>query len=238
MPTLDPPQAVAEVWDRLTCNETESPGLASVTVSRGNKWDTQKAQGSHGGQRNFKGADLASVKIQIRLYTLEDHEQFISDILPLFEPDPGKKKPEAVAIGHAVAWARNVRAVTVDSVSGPESDIRGFVTYDIDCTEHREPDSNNATGKATGAGKSNQCATIAAQLELRYAELAVAQQLYSTYLSPLTFSATGAAEQKAKILECETAIAALENNQQIGGCKDAPPQGFLEPNPVLLGEAA
>src|SRR5688572_28043397 len=105
MPMLDPPQAVAEVWDRVTFNDVECPGLARVTVARGNKWDTKKAQGSHGAERNFKGADLASVKIQIKLWEQQDYVDFNTTILPLLEPDPGKKKPDAVAVGHAVAWA-------------------------------------------------------------------------------------------------------------------------------------
>lgn len=223
----DPPQAVAEVWDRATFNEVESPGLASVSVSRANKWDTKKAQGSHGAERNFKGADLASVKIKIRLWTADDYVAFNEDILPLLEPDPGKEKPSGVAIGHAVAWARNLRAITVDSVTGPESDPAGFVEYDIDATEYREPEKKNATGKATGAGKSSYCDQIRAQLDLYYADLAVQKSLLSTYLSPATFDADRANEAQNKILLDEVTIAGLENNLVVGNCNQAPPTGLL-----------
>src|SRR5687767_1656382 len=132
MPMLDPPQAVAEVWDRVTFNDIECPGLSPVPRAEGKKRDAKKPQRWQGGERNFKGADLASVKIQIKLWEQQDYVAFNTDILPLLEPDPGKKKPDAVAVGHAVAWARNLRAVTIDNVAGPESDNAGFVIYDID----------------------------------------------------------------------------------------------------------
>jgi hypothetical protein len=222
MATLpDPPQAVAEVWDKATFNDLECPGLASVSISRANKWDTKKAQGSHGGERQFKGADLATVKIKVRLWTADDYVDFNENILPLLEPDPGKQKPSGVSLGHAVAWARNLRAITVDSVSGPESDNAGFVEYDIDATEYREPDKTNATGKASGG--SSLCETIRAQLELRYADLAVQKNLYTVYLSPATFDAERAETTRLKILEIETAIAGLENNLTVGGCREGVP---------------
>jgi hypothetical protein len=222
MPQLpDPPQAVAELWDSITFNDVQCPGVASVSISRANKWDTKKAQGSHGGERTFKGSDLASVKIQIKLWTLEQHDAFLADHLPPLEPDPGKKKPDGVTIGHAVATARNVRAITVDSVSGPEADHAGFVTYDIDATEYREPDKKNATGKATGG--SSLCETIRAQLELRYADLAVQKQLLSTYLQPASFDPALAGLAQQKIIEIEAAIAGLENNLTVGKCREGVP---------------
>lgn len=222
MPTLpDPPQALAEVWDRVTFNDVECPGLAAVTISRSNKWDTKKAQGSHGAERTFKGADLASVKIQIRLWTADDYVAFNENILPLLEPDPGKKKPESVALGHAVAWSRSLRSITVDSVSGPDADPVGIVTYDIDATEYREPDKTLAQGKpGAGAGNGATCQQLAAQLVI----LDSTQVVWEIQRSE---AATVHGYDPAKLVEAEAQLANIavqKNNvyisQAAAGCNN------------------
>lgn len=221
MPTLpDPPQALAEVWDRATFNDIESPGLAHVTISRSNKWDTKKAQGSHGGERDFKGADLASVKIQIRLWTADDYVAFCENILPLLEPKVGKEKPKAVLLGHATAWARNLRAVTVDSVSGPDAENEGIVTFDIDCTEHREPDKSNATGKATaGSGKSSgKCPELIAQKTLIEINLTTWEAIRNSYMDPFNYDPVKVGEAESKVLQYSVELTGIKATMGLAGC--------------------
>lgn len=241
MPSLpEPPQALAEVWDKGTFNDIDCPGLMSVSISRANKWDTKKAAGSHGGERQFKGSDLASVKIKVRLWTNDDYVAFNEQILSILDPDPGKKKADGIALGHAVAWSRNLRSITVDSVSGPESDNAGMVEYDIDATEYREPDKTNATGKASGGAKGD-CTAIAAQLSLLLAQQAVDKALLSAALSgsisnpfdpnAVINDSSGSAVSQAEEIAARMAgrqvqIDSFEQQQIILGCNQAPPSGL------------
>ncbi len=223
-PLPDPPQAVAEVWDTGTFDDLECPGLCKVSISRGQKWDDKKAQGSHGGERTFKGSDLASVKIQIKLWTADQYVDFNEQILPLLEPDPAKKKAKVVAFGHAVAWSRGLRAFTVDNVSGPDADPAGFVLYDIDATEHREPDKTNAQGKpGKGAGTHTTCAQLWAQkgllesLRINYATQR------NVYLSPATFDPVKAGEAETHVNEIDVQLDGVKNQMIVIGCSMTPP---------------
>lgn len=213
----DPPQAVAEVWDRATFNDIESPGLVKVTISRGNKWDSKKAQGSHGGERTFKGADLASIKIQVRLWTADDYVAFNEQILSLLEPDAGKKKPTVINFGHAVAWSRNLRAFTVDNISGPESDPAGFVIYDIDATEHREPDKSNAQGKP-GVGKGGNCQALAAQMAVLDSQQLVWESIRSAAAHPFTLDPAQLGRAEAELVRIDIEKSGVRNAQIVAGC--------------------
>ena len=135
-------------WDKVELAGKVWPGLAMVEVDRANKWDTKKAQGSHGGEREYKGADLAPVRIEIRYWTTEHHEQ-VREFLPDIEPVPGKKKQDAVSIKHAVTILRKVESITVDNISGPKVS-NGIGTITITATEYRKPTSEHASGTASG----------------------------------------------------------------------------------------
>lgn len=138
-----------ELWDRVVFGDVEAPGIATVEVTRSNKWDEKKAKGSHGGEREYSGADLAKIKITIVTWTSEQHAEMRDKVLPLVEPVPGKKKVDAVPVQHAVTILRGVSSVTIDEVDGP-SVSDGKATWKIDAKEHREPETSNATGTAKG----------------------------------------------------------------------------------------
>lgn len=166
-----------DYWDRLTLNDREWPGLARVSVKRKNKWDTKKSKGKHGGTREFAGADLAHVRIELRVWTREDWDTLTTELLQTIEPDPGKKFPETLAIQHPVTSARNCPVVTVDEIDGPSISNDGVMTLVIEATEFREPDKKNATGQAGGVavGKGRTCAAYAAAYSDAAAKLASAQ---------------------------------------------------------------
>lgn len=152
-----------EIWDTAVLNGKACPGFCSFEVERSNKWDDKAAKGQHSQQRAFQGAEPAKGSLTIVFWTDEQYQTLLSDILPMIEPDPGKKKPDAVSITHAVAAARNVRAFTVDKVSGPERqdfDLRKFV---VTWTEERPPTTQNASGKP-GAGKAAGTNQLCSQL--------------------------------------------------------------------------
>jgi len=216
-----------------------------VEIDRANKWDTKKAQGSHGAEREFKGADLASVRITIKLWT-SDHFDVMNGngLLADIEPDPGKKKQDAVPIQHAVAALRKVTSITVDSVSGPRLE-GGLGIISIAATEYRAPSSDNATGTANGRGgtggnKANQaaqassdCASLKAYLAGLQSDLAAAQaehgELLGRYyqgsgLDPendVTQEQLEASEAKMAAIQAQ--IADLQAQQERLGCNNRGP---------------
>ncbi len=163
-----------EFWDRIEINAVEWPGRATIDIVRANKWDTKKAKGKHGGEREFNGADLAKVKIQICCWTTAQMLGLV-DLLPTIEPNPGKEKPDAVSITHPVAIIRKCLTVTIDNVSTKVTDK--MMVVDIDATEHRPPEAKNATGTASGKGGSgfnpkntSGCDDLFFQLSILYAQ--------------------------------------------------------------------
>lgn len=139
----------ADLWDKITFNDKTCPGVAVVKVKRGNKFDEKKAKGSHGGGREYTGADNAKVTITIRMLSNDEDEEFNLNILPILEPAIGKKKLEAVTINHPVAATRKVASITVDDVDGPDVSNH-IIQYTINATEFREADKKNASGAISG----------------------------------------------------------------------------------------
>lgn len=137
-------------WDVVKLGDKESPGLATVEVDRANKSDEKKAKGESGSTKEYSGADTAKVSIRIRYIYDIDHINFVDVILPIIEPNPEKKKVEAIAISHAVTIARKIKSITVDKVSGPNKAGDGIWEWAIEATEFREPSKKNATGTFKG----------------------------------------------------------------------------------------
>ena len=146
------------LWDRLTVDGEELPGIATVTVERANRYDGEKAKGQHKGTRKFSGVDPAKIRIAWFVWESTDYDDLRDKALKKFEPDPTKDKPTSIKLGHAVLTLRGVQWVSVDKVAGPEvSD--GIGKFEIDCTEVVEPTTKNATGTIkpgqNGTGKNN-----------------------------------------------------------------------------------
>lgn len=154
-----------KLWDFVTVGGKECPGLAVVKFKRSNKWDDKKAKGSHGGERNFSGADLGKGSLTVTMLTEEQHEKFKADILPQVEPVPGKKKADAVSIGSPILAVRSVAAVTIDDVDGPDTS-NGKIVYTIAFTEQRAPEKKNASGLAGYGGTvpGRDCGALKGQL--------------------------------------------------------------------------
>lgn len=212
-----------EAWDIVVIGDREWPGLARVDVSRANKWDTKKAQGTHGGEREFKGADLARVKIEIRFWTSEHWDLIVNELLSTVEPDPGKKKPEALRLSHVSAHARKVNQITIDSVTGPNvSNGQGVIS--IDATEYREPEKKNATGKASGKG--SLCQQLANQLALLQANRTIDVSLYNYYSSLAGLDIQKAGEAYARVVATDAQIAAVQAHQLANKCNEAAPSAL------------
>jgi hypothetical protein len=225
-----------EAWDIVTIGDRDWPGLASVDISRANKWDTKKAQKTHGAEREFKGADLASVKIEIRFWTVDHWDEIITELLPMIDPDPGKKLPTALTLRHVTANVRKVSQITIDSVTGPNrSGQFGVIT--IDATEHREPDKKNAGGKAKGAGN-GKCAELAHQIEVLKNERYIYEQAFNKYMSPFTLDLVEAGRYQSLVAAVDVQIQIHQTTQQVLGCNQAgpPDPGGFNPADALLNE--
>lgn len=138
------------LWDHVQLKGVEWPGFAVVEVDRANKWDTKKAKGKNGGERTFNGADLAKVKIRVKLWDSSLYAR-LTECIADVEPNPGKEKADAISIEHPITTIRKVSLITIDHVNTRLSE--GLFEVDIDATEHREPEAKNAFG--TASGKSN-----------------------------------------------------------------------------------
>lgn len=236
---LGPWHVHPELWDTLKIGEHEVPGIATVEITRANKWDNKKAKGQHGQEREFSGADAAKVRITIKFWTEDQWLAFVEKILPVIEPNPEKKKIDSVALSHAVAAARKVDRVTIDSVDGPRIES-GLGTVVIEATEFREPSPKNATGTATGkgysGGKPGSCQDLANQITMYQAEMSENQFVINDLTTQLSqFEGSLAyvftifageaqgkiAQLQARNIELSQMILQLQQQQAILGCSGA-----------------
>lgn len=233
-------------WDKVELAGKVWPGLAMVEVRRANRWDTKKAQGSHGAEREFKGADLAPVRIEIRYWTTEHHEQ-VREYLPDIEPVPGKAKQDAVSIKHAVAILRKVESITIDDIDGPKvSNGVGVIT--ITATEYRKPTSENATGTASGrngsgspANAQGNCAVLADQYARAAVEWNLAMAEYNRRVAEYESDegqgllGGGASQadvdvQKARLDDIANQMREIQGEMERNGCGQRAPGSSDEAN--------
>jgi hypothetical protein len=151
----------SDVWDTLTLGGKEWPGIASIVVTRANKWDEKKAKGSNQAERVYQGTDPASIKITIRFWNdAEQYQALIGECLPLVEPEDEKKRKEPLDISHAVTQARKIGRVTIDSVSGPDDNGDQTWSFSIDATEYRAPTVVRAPSGGKGKATGSSCADL------------------------------------------------------------------------------
>lgn len=234
---LGPWHLQPELWDTLKIGEHEVPGIATCEITRANKWDSKKAKGEHGQEREFSGAEAAKVRITAKFWTEEQWAGVVDVILPIIEPNPEKKKIDSISISHAVAAARKVSTITIDSVDGPRVD-GGIGTLTIEATEYRAPSPKNATGTATGKGgytstKSGSCQDLANQITICQSEISQNQFEINNLTAQMAafegslayvFTAfmgetTAKIEQlQARNVELNQQIQALQQQQILIGC--------------------
>lgn len=142
---------MADGEDTIEIDGKEWPGFATVTVTRGNKWDTKVAKGQHSSDRNYTGAEDAKVTIAIRVWTRAQRDYIDETLISSVEPEPGKTAVGAISVKHSVFTSRKVPAITVDDVQGWERTSYDEAVLTIRAQECRPPVSTNATGHATGS---------------------------------------------------------------------------------------
>lgn len=216
-----------EAWDSVVIDGKTWPGIATVNFKRANKWDTPKAQGSHGAKRKFKGADLGSGSIEVVYWTTEQHDEIVT-LLADLEPEPGKDEPKSHRIQHAVAVIRKLKDFTVDDIDGPKVK-NGFGTFVIGITEHREPTTNKATGtvKGSGTGKggpSSWCAARQFEVDQLQSLLAQAMQRLETYSSFENYDSVKLADAQLSVSELQASISYIKTMMIGANCAQCGPK--------------
>lgn len=219
-----------ELWDRLSLNDREFLGLATIDVDRSNKWQTKAAKGSHGAERTFGGVELAKVRIEYRVWTSEQYDELLTELLPIIEPEPTKAKRDAIRVAHAVATARKLSAITIDSIAGPKRAEPGVFALYIDATEHLPPQSKNALGTASGTGKpKSPCQALEEQYRANRAAASAARAKAAELAAQLDLVGSLKKLQEADVLDI--LLRTIELQQQALGCLLFAPSGNGGSNP-------
>jgi hypothetical protein len=149
------PTDSSDEWDTLYLGGTVFPGLATVKVTGGQKIDTKDAPGSDGESTTQQGEKAKVVTIALRMWLSEQWEAY-DDAHQIVEPVIGKRVP--VDIASAAASFRNVGAVLIEDVEGPDwAADKQWMQFTYKCKEHKPPPKKSATkkndaSKASSAG--------------------------------------------------------------------------------------
>lgn len=144
-------------WSGGTISGVDLPGLVQVKVSRANTWDRKIAKGAHGETQTFNGRKAADIDITIRVWTQEQWDSLQSEIIPMLEPQTGKETPKPLDLVHPGAAARNVKAILIDSVAGPDPKDSGIYEMAIRAFEYAPVNKSNASGTAKGNPAQTPC---------------------------------------------------------------------------------
>jgi hypothetical protein len=130
---IEPPPWWTADWDTGFFDTVAVPGLISIEIDRGPKWDRKPVKGQTGETQTFGGWNNADVKIRVRTWTVSQYEAFLATIVPILEPDPGKDAPKEIGIEHPVAAARKVASFRVAKLKGPTANFKeGYSEWEID----------------------------------------------------------------------------------------------------------
>lgn len=145
MPRIPWPTTSADEWDTLYLGGTVFPGLATVKVAGGQKIDKKDAPGSDGESTTQQGEKAKVLNVVVRMWLPEQWEAY-DDAHQIVEPVIGKRVP--VDIANAAASFRNVGAVLIEDVEGPNWDAKQTIMEMVyKCTEHKPPAKKSATKK-------------------------------------------------------------------------------------------
>lgn len=148
-----------DLYDTLILGGVQVPGVATVKISRKRKIDKKSAKGKNKGSVTTQGVEPAEVSIHVEVLSPSDFEA-LEDLMPMLEPVPDKEKAtdeDALEIAHWAAKMRNVQAIVIESVEGPELKD-GIMTLDVKAVEFdakslaKNAVSGLAGGTGTGAG--------------------------------------------------------------------------------------
>jgi hypothetical protein len=142
-----------DLYDVLFLGGRQMPGIATVKVTRRRKIDKKSAKGKNKATVTVQGYEPAELEITLKMLTPEDMTS-LYEAVPLLEPTADRttaKDADALDIAHYTTSFRDIKAVVVESLEGPEL-VNGEMFLKIKACEFRKPP--KATGKGGGGGAS------------------------------------------------------------------------------------
>lgn len=128
-----------EPVDYIMLAAQQSPGLATITgASSPRRWDKRKGYAQTGARVVFRGVDLASFTVTLRLYSDLDWKNW-HGWRPLVQRPPVGERARAMDIYHPMLEDLGIKSVVVEDVSQPRQTADGEWSIDIKFIEYRRP---------------------------------------------------------------------------------------------------
>jgi len=214
-----PPWHTAD-WDTAFFDTIAVPGLVHISAKRGPKWDRKPVAGQTGESQTFKGWNNADLTIKIRTWTTSQHETFLSTILPIIEPEPGKEAPKEIGVEHPVAAARKVSSFKINDVDGPEANAKdGYIEWTIDAFQAlKKVPQQGGTGKPNASS----CQELKAAYDQSVAILNIAIVEYNNLLLNLA-PADQIEQSNARMIQAQNDVTYCSSQMELQKCNEQSP---------------
>ena len=125
--------------DYILLANRRSPGLATVAgASSPRRWDKRKGYAQTGARVVFRGIDLSSFVVTLRLYTRQDWADW-HEWRPLVQRPPVGERARAQDIWHPILEDLGIKSAVVEDVGQPRQTGDGEWSIDIKFIEYRRP---------------------------------------------------------------------------------------------------
>lgn len=141
-----------DIYDTVALGGELFPGVAKIKFSRKRKIDKKSAKGKNKAKVTIQGWDAAEMTVTWQWLSREDDRR-MRQLMPLLESESDKDTADKDALDiacYATSY-RNVKAVIVEDIDGPEL-VDGIMTMTVKLVEfHKEPTATTGKGGAGGA---------------------------------------------------------------------------------------
>lgn len=137
--------------DYVLLDGKRTPGVATIH-GHGRRWkfDDKESRGSSDGHGTFVGEALVEFEIRITLFSDADLAAW-DEFKLIVDTPPGGRAAKAIAIDHPLTADRNIPAITVREVMGPEQD-GDVLRVTIKVKQWRKPKPQIAQLKSSKSG--------------------------------------------------------------------------------------
>lgn len=130
---------ITEPVDFIVLAGKRSPGLAEVAGAGSPRlWDKRKGFGYSGAILVFRGVDLSSFSVKLRLFDEQDWADWYA-WKPVVDTPPLGTRARSLDIQHPILDGLNIKSVVIDDVSQPTQTDDGVFEIEIKMTEFRAP---------------------------------------------------------------------------------------------------
>ncbi len=119
-------------WDKLVVAGQVMPGRAILTGDRGQKLDVKKSPGSDGSTVTNTGLDNGNIQVKFLFWTREQVDAW-GDWVKIFEPKPGKSRPDPVDVYHPALALAHIKSLLPQKVGilQPEPSMPGVLSVTV-----------------------------------------------------------------------------------------------------------